>query len=179
MKKKILITPITVLTFLLLLPILKPEIKFKNKLIILGYDLQLSNYEVNSCYDESYFYNKENEITITSSKENNFLFLDILVFSYKEGNLCKDEYTLSENYITNFLENAKIKENPKNINLANIIKNKTSIISNKRYTGNDYNTLITYTLNNKHQIMYIFTKDDLLIIQVGNSDEAPKFIAYK
>ena len=56
---------------------------------------------------------------------------------------------------------------------------KTAIISNKRYTGNDYNNAIYYTLGGKDGEMYIFEKDELLIIQVGSPDELPKFIAYK
>ena len=39
--------------------------------------------------------------------------------------------------------------------------------------------VITYTLNNRHETMYVFYQYDLLVIQVGLSDEGPKYIAYK
>ena len=36
-----------------------------------------------------------------------------------------------------------------------------------------------YKLDGEYKEMYIFYNDDLLIIQIGLSDEGPKFIAYK
>ena len=69
--------------------------------------------------------------------------------------------------------------NSHNINLSSLIEGKTPIVSNTRYLGNDYSTSIGYILDGKEETMYIFYKDDLLIIQVGLSDEGPKYIAYK
>jgi len=45
--------------------------------------------------------------------------------------------------------------------------------------GNEYDKAIYYVLDGKSEVMYVFYVDDLLIIQVGYSDEGPKFIAYK
>ena len=38
---------------------------------------------------------------------------------------------------------------------------------------------IDYVLDGKYETLYVFYVDDLLVIQVGFSDEGPKFIAYK
>ena len=45
--------------------------------------------------------------------------------------------------------------------------------------SDDYENMIEYTLNGENQILYVFYVDDLVVIQVGLSDEGPKFIAYK
>ena len=64
-------------------------------------------------------------------------------------------------------------------NLKKLIADKEAIVGNTRYTGNDYETSMDYTLNGEYQTLYIFYIDDVLVIQVGHSDEGPKFIAYK
>ena len=85
---------------------------------------------------------------------------------------------LEESYIQNFLENAEIIENVKNIDLAEMIKGKEAIVGNKKDPGNDYETQIWYVLDGEEQVMYVYQSDDLLAIQVGVSDEGPKVIAY-
>ena len=40
-------------------------------------------------------------------------------------------------------------------------------------------SVIYYTLDGKEEVMFIFYVDELLVIQVGLSDEGPKFIAYE
>ena len=107
------------------------------------------------------------------------LFFYKITLEYEEGNLCDYEYYLEEEYINTFIKNAKIKENNKNIDIAKLIEGKTAIEGNTRYTGNDYETFISYVLEDRHEILYVFYVDDLLVIQVGLSDEGPKFIAYK
>ena len=81
--------------------------------------------------------------------------------------------------IENFIKNAKICENDKNIDIASLIEGKEVIVGNTRYTGNDYTTVIFYELDGRYEEMYVFIVDDLLVIQVGSPDELPKFIAYK
>jgi len=107
------------------------------------------------------------------------LFFYKITLEYENGNLCDYEYVLEEEYITNFIDNANIKSNLNNINIEKLIKDKTAIIGNTRYLGNDYENYIEYILDGKHEILYVFNVDDLLVIQVGYSDEGPKFIAYK
>ena len=70
-------------------------------------------------------------------------------------------------------------DNNKNIDLGKLIKNKKAIVANKRYFDNPYDTQIDYILDGRHETMYVFYVEDLLVIQVGLSDEGPKFIAYK
>jgi hypothetical protein len=63
--------------------------------------------------------------------------------------------------------------------LATLIIDKKAIVGNKKYFGNDYLNSIEYILDGKEEIMYLYYLDDLLVIQVGLSDEGPKYIAYK
>ena len=98
---------------------------------------------------------------------------------YIEGNFCDTQFMLEESYIEDFIERAKIKENEANLDIAKLIEGKKAIVKNKRYTGNEYDKGIWYELDGKHEEMYVFYVDDLLIIQVGSPDELPKFIAYE
>ena len=63
--------------------------------------------------------------------------------------------------------------------LSKLIEGKKAIVSNKKYFDNDYKSSIYYKLDGVEQVMYIFYVDDLLVIQVGNTDEGCKFIAYR
>lgn len=69
--------------------------------------------------------------------------------------------------------------NENHIDLAKLIEGKKAIISNTRYTGNNYDNGIFYKLDGRHEEMWIFYVDDLLVVQVGSPDELQKFIAYK
>lgn len=86
---------------------------------------------------------------------------------------------MEEKFIEYWLENAEIKENESNIDIAKIIKGKTAIVSNKRYSGNEYDKSITYVLDGKWETLYLFESEGLTVIQVGSPDELPKYIAYK
>ena len=48
-----------------------------------------------------------------------------------------------------------------------------------KYSGNEYDKGIFYTLDGKYQEMYVFESEGYTVIQVGSPDELPKFIAYK
>ena len=180
-KLKIRFFLISLLLILIILFMALPMFEFKTdkKLYAIKYTEDFSQFETKGCYTESYFYNKKHDISIYNHKHTKFLFFNFYSFSYKEGNVCETEYQLEEQYIKDFIEKAEITYNSHNINLAQLIEGKTAIVGNSRYTGNDYNTIIEYKLNDKYESMYIFNKYDLLIIQVGLSDEGPKFIAYK
>lgn len=179
--KKILkiIIPIILLITIILIILPHLEFKIKNKLIVIRYKDDITEFETNECYSESYYYNEKHNISLQGYDYNQILFFHIYSFNYKKGNVCETEYLLEESYIKNFLENATIKYNNQNIDLAKLIEGKTPIVSNTRYLGNDYSTSIDYILDGKHEIMYIFYKDEFLVIQVGLSDEGPKYIAYK
>ena len=132
------------------------------------------------CYDESYTYNKKRNISISYWDYNGFLFFKWFKIKYKEGNVCATEFVLEETYIENFLENAQITEDSDDVNLEQLIKGKGAIVANKRYPWNDEHKYIGYLLDGKYEEMFIYTNEEgLIIIQVGSSDEGPKYIAYK
>lgn len=177
MKTKYIIFLILIIFILFLIPLIK--IDKNNKLIFISYKDDISKYEDQCCYHESITYYKKRDISIKKFNIKKYFIFYLYTLEYEKGNLCEIEWQLEEEYINDFIENAKITYNPKNINIKDLIKDKTPIVSNTRYLGNDYETYINYKLNNKEEEMYIFYKDDLLIIQVGNPDETTKFIAYK
>jgi hypothetical protein len=181
MKKKIIIVSIIVL-FIGLLFVLIPYIKIDtgSKIIYLKYnDFIDKEYEENMCYHESVSYVKSKNISINKINiEKRFIFY-LFTLEYVHGNLCDTEYVLEESYIEDFINNAKITYNSHNLDIEKLIEGKTAIVSNTRYLGNEYDTFIDFKLDGRYEIMYIFYKDDLLIIQVGSADESTKFIAYK
>lgn len=180
MKKRIviiLISTIILLSILFILPLIK--IDKNNKLIFISYRDDISEFEDDFCYHESITYYKKRDISIKEFNIKKYFIFYLYSLEYEKGNLCETEWQLEEEYITNFINNAEITYNPSDINIEALIKDKTPVVSNTRYLGNDYETVINYKLDNKYEEMYIFYKDDLLIIQVGNPDETTKFIAYK
>lgn len=182
MNKKIATIILIILIIITFLLIIYPtiEIKKNNKLYYFTYNDDTSKLEDNMCYSESYAYNKKHNISIYNWEYRKFLFFKLYILSYKEGNICQNEFILKEEYIKRFIQEAQIKKNEDNINIEELIKNKKPIIKNKRYPWNDNYHYIGYILDGKYQEMYISTnKDNLLIIQVGNSDEGPKYIAYE
>lgn len=181
MNKTILKIGIILLTIMIILLIIYPLIEFDigGKIIKFSYSDDISTLETYTCYTESYVYNEDRNISIYNFDFHKVLFFYIITFEYKKGNVCDREYLLEEQYINNFLKNADIKYNQNNIDLSKLIKGKTAIVSNKRYFGNNYENSIDYILDGKYETLYVFYENDLLVIQVGLSDEGPKFIAYK
>ena len=177
MKKIFICISLILFLFLLIYPFI--EIDTGKKIIVFGYNEDVSKYEDVSCYDESYFYVEDKDISINNFTFSKFLFFHWIILDYEKGNVCETEYLLEEEYINNFLENAVILENENNIDLGKLIEGKKAIVSNKKYFGNDYKKSIYYKLDGKEEVMYIFYVDDLLVIQVGNTDEGCKFIAYR
>ena len=117
-----------------------------DRLIKFSYDGDVSEFEDVSCYDESYFYDEKRDISIYDFDFNKFMFFHVDVMKYEIGNVCDTEYLLEESYIDNFLNNAVIMSNEKNISLDELISGKNAIVSNTRYFGNDYENMIEYTL---------------------------------
>lgn len=180
MKKKIIVLSLIILVITILFLILPfIEIRKGNKLIYIGYNDDISKYETYTCYHESVSYNEKKDISITNFDIKKIFIFHIFTLDYEKGNLCDTEWLLEEEYISNFIENAEILDNPNNINIKELIEGKEAIVSNTRYNGNDYENSIDYKLDNKYEIMYVFYNDDLLVIQVGSPDETTKFIAYK
>lgn len=179
--KKVLLIVSFIIVFTLLVLFLLPHIKFNinDKIVYINYDGSIDEFDKNHCYHESVSYDEKRDISITNFDIKKHFIFYVITLSYEEGNLCDNEYVLEEEYIKDFIDNAIIEYNDKNIDIKSLIEGKTAIVSNTRYLGNDYETSIYYTLNGKDDVMYIFYNDDLLIIQVGYPDETTRFIAYR
>ena len=155
------------------------EIDTGEKLIVFNYDGDFSKYDDNHSYNERYAYYEKYDISIRTFDVSNFLFFHIISMEYVKGDIRQTEFILEESYIEHFLKDAKIKENEKNLDIAKLIEGKEAIVSNTRYTGNDYDYSICYKLDGEYEELWVFYVDDLLVIQVGSPDECPRFIAYK
>ena len=188
MKKKINLILGIIIFLIMLFILIYPSIEFYNNgyLYMMSYGKDwdysedLKELEQEMCYDESYSYNKKRDISIKGWEYKRFLFFKWFKITYKKGNVCATEYLLEESYIKNFIENAEIIENKDNINLSELIKDREPIVGNIKYLWNDNHSYINYVLDGRNMDMFISTSDEgLLIIQVGLSDEGPKYIAYK
>lgn len=182
MKNKILILSFLVVCIIIFILFLLPLIKIKNNnqiKYLTVFDHTFKYEGLPMCYNESYSYHEGWNVSIYNVSQEKILFFNLVTVSYKEGNVCETEYLLEESYIDNFLNNAEILSNDKNISLDELVMGKKAIVGNKLYLGNDYNILITYKLDGKYQEMYIFYVHDLLVIQVGSRDDGAKFIAYE
>ena len=181
MKKKGIIIILTVLTIIGLFLIIYPniEIQTKDKLIAFRYNDYIDEFEDELSYGELYAYYGKRNISVRNYEFKKFWFFHVITMDYIDGNFCDTQFMLEESYIDDFIERAEIEENESNLDIAKLIEGKTAIVGNKRYTGNEYDKGIYYQLDGKYGEMYVFYKDDLLVIQVGSPDELPKFIAYK
>lgn len=181
MKKRVFISIILAIIVIGILLILYPtiEIQTDNKLIAFRYSDDISEFETEVSHNESYFYYAERDISISGVDTKKFLFFYVLIMEYEEGNYCDTEFLLEEEYIEKFLNHATIEYNKDDLDIAQLIEGKTAIVGNTRYTGNDYKKSIDYILDGKHETLFVFYVDDLLVMQVGMPDEGPKFIAYQ
>ena len=177
-KKRIVVTVVLVFAlFLIVYPLI--ELDTGTKLIRCSYTGDFSEYEKNQSYHELYCYYEKKDVSIRSFDVKNFLFFHTITMEYIKGDFRETQFLLPEAYVEKFLKEAKIIENPKNIQLAALIQGKEAIVGNKRYLGNDYENVIFYKLDGKYEEMYVFYIDELLVVQVGSPDELPKYIAYK
>jgi len=179
MKKKIWIVVVAVViaSFLLIYPTI--EIQTADKLIAFRYSDDISEFEDDMTDNENYAYYAKKDISIHGYDFKKFLMFHVLIMEYVKGNMCEEEYVLEEEYIQNFIENAIIDYNDDNLDIAKLIEGKEAIVGNTRYSTEDLKKEIGYTLDGEYETMFVFYEDDLLVIQVGLSDEGPKFIAYK
>ncbi|MBE6714073.1 MAG: hypothetical protein E7575_02150 [Ruminococcaceae bacterium] len=181
MRKTIIIIIASVMALVGMFFIVYPHIEIDTgkKLIRCSYSDDFSEYDKNHSYNELYCYNEKHDVSIKSFDVKNFLFFYTIHMEYIEGDFRETQFVLEESYIENFIENAEITEAPENFDLAALIEGREAVVGNTRYLGNDYETGVFYKLDGRDEEMYVFYKDDLLIIQVGSPDELPKFIAYK
>jgi hypothetical protein len=98
---------------------------------------------------------------------------------YIEGNYCDRQYHIESSYIDDLIARGEITDNEWNLDLAKILQGKTAVEGNKKYPGNEYDKAIYYLLDGKDEVVYIYESEGMTILQVGYSDEGPKYIAYK
>lgn len=158
-----------------------PNITFKKdgKLYACRFTDDFSEFEENASYNELYFYYEKQDVSLKTFDVKNFLCFYLFTFEYVEGDARETQFVLEEKFIGYWLKNAEIKENDSQIDIAELIKDKTAVVGNTRYLGNEYDKSITYVLDGKWETLYVFESEGLTVIQVGSPDELPKFIAYK
>ena len=180
-KRLLLFSLLCIFLVLLAVVLIYPRLEWKRsgKLYACRFSDDFSEFEENPSYNELYFYNEKHDVSLNHFQAKRFWFFYVLSFDYVEGDVRDTQFRLEEEYIKRWLEHAEIKENEKNINLAKLIENKTAVVGNKRYSGNEYDNSITYVLDGKWETLYVFESEGLTVIQVGFSDELPKYIAYR
>lgn len=167
----------------------------------------INNYIENlqSCYDESYFYDKNIDITISKYYVEDDFPLNKIYLSYILGDYCKNEYVLDIDWVTLFKNNANItateiekcivKDN--NINcdykslnsstvnnfLNYISQDSAKRIDNYKNVGYDpqnnyYNILIYYTLNNESYTLEIFNYKENIAFKITDSGDHSKNAIY-
>lgn len=181
MKKRIflIILDICLVVGVLLILFSTLEIQTDEKLIAFRYSDDFSEFEDELSLDENYFYYAKKDISIHNVEVHKILFFYVLEMDYIEGNYCDTQFMLEEKDMNNIIENAEITYNSHNIDLKKLLKGKEAIVSNTRYLSNDYERSIEYKLGDKYGILYVFYENDMTVIQVGDSDEGPRYIAYR
>lgn len=159
----------------------------------------LSKYveSLESCYDESYFYDSELDITIFKYYVEDESPFNKIYLDYQLGNYCKNEYILDEDWANEFKENSKVSE----IKLETCVSGKCSekdVDKNKLDTLIDYvisaertkyssnindNTFpiikVYYTMNKKSYVMNIFKYLNYLGIKVIDQNDHQKNAIYE
>lgn len=148
-----------------------------------------------TCYNESYYYDKNKNITITNIKTQKFIIFNKITLKYKKNNICKNEFTLEEYFIKEFIDNAKIEEitfgacSKKQKTLKYNITNLLKEIEKEEYIKENKNISIPekcsiliniyYTLNEIPYVLNIFKTEDFIIFKNVDINDHPKIIKYK
>lgn len=154
------------------------EIKTENALIALRYSGDISEFDAYGTVDETYFYNKKYDISVYDFDIKNFLFFYKITMKYKDGDMRESQFLLKAEYIENLLKNWQITENEDGIDVEKMLENKRPNEENKRYPFETFSHSIYYVLDGQENVMHIGEKDGQVLIQIGNSDEGPKYISY-
>ena len=180
MKKKIIILSVVfVIIGILLVVYPKLEFQTEDKFIAFRYTDDISEFETQLSFSESYMYYADRDISISGIDTKKFLCFYVIIMEYIEGNYCEREFILEEEYIKTFLERAEIRDSSSDLDIAQLIEGKEAIVGNTRYIANEDAEWIDYVLDGRYESMFIYYVEDLLVIQVGMPDEGPRFIAYK
>lgn len=158
-----------------------PHIEFKagGKLYACRYSEDFSEFEENSAYNELYFYNERHDVSLKNFTAGHFLCFYVLSFDYVEGDVREAQFMLEESFVTYWLDNADILLNDAGVDVASLIRGKTAVVGNTRYSADGDTVGIDYILDGKEDTLYIYESDGLTVLRVGSSDESPRYIAYK
>lgn len=132
-----------------------------------------------TCYDESYTYMKDRDITVDSINIKKVWFLWYHRYTFREGNVCEYEFFIDEKDFLYMITKGEVIENEDKVDLIKMIKGKEAITGNKRYSLEENRKFIMLKIDDEEKEIYVDEVDGLVIIQIGNTDEGPKYIAYK
>ena len=132
-----------------------------------------------TCYDESYTYLKKKDISIKNIDIKKVGFLYYHTLKFEKGNVCDYEFYIEEKDFLYMITKGEIVENEDKLDLPKMIKGKEAIVGNTRYPWEDNYKYLGLNVDGKYLEIYVTERDGLLVIQIGNSDEGPKYIAYK
>lgn len=132
-----------------------------------------------TCYDDGYTYLKKKDISIKKIEMNKVGFLWYHKLTFEEGNVCDYEFYIEEKDFLYIITKGEIVENKDKVDLAKLIKGKKAIVGNTRYPWVEDYKYIGLNIDGKYKEIYVTEREDMLVIQIGNSDEGPKYIAYK
>jgi len=132
-----------------------------------------------TCYDDGITYKKDKDISIKSIDFKRVGFLWYHRIKFEKGNLCDYEFYITEKDFLYMISKAEIVENEDKIDLLDMIKGKEAIVGNTRYTWEEDYKYLGIKVDGNYKEIYVTERDGLLVIQIGNSDEGAKYIAYK
>jgi hypothetical protein len=155
------------------------EIQTSNQMIAFRYTDYIDEFETELSSDERYGYYAEKDVSVNNYQFHKFWFFHVITMDYIDGNYCETQYQLEESYIKAFVEHAEITENDKGVDIAKLIEGKTAVVGNTRYSRTEHDAVVYYILNGKEEVLYVYYSDELLVIQVGDTDEGPRYIAYR
>lgn len=160
---------------------------------------------LHSCYNESYFYDKDLDITITKYYVEDGFPLNKIHLAYVNGNRCENQYTLEDDWINDVKDNTtmtgisvekciltnnniNIHCDTKNIEKEDINKlfnyvSKESRIENKENISikNDeeyYSIFSYYSVNNDNYTLSIFKYNDYLAFKITDENDHSKNAIY-
>lgn len=143
-----------------------------------------------SCYNETIFYDKKADVSISKYEVVDKFFYRAIHIIYDKGNVCHDEYILDDETIDEIRKNGKIlssyyylngDEYVINIPIAEILKKFSGKEYIDRNITNDSEELYFvyyYELYEKQYVLEIFTKDNKLIYKVIDQNDHSKYAVY-
>ena len=172
---------LVILVFCLLL-IDKVKITVGNEIryISLSSDtLWMEKEEYTTCYDDGLTYLKKRDITVKNIDFKKVGFLWYYRVAFEKGNLCDYEFYIEEKDFLYIITKGEVVENESKLDLSKMIKGKEAIVGNTRYPWEDDYKYIGLNIDGEYKEIYVTEREDMLVIQIGNVDEGPKYIAYK